>query len=214
MVRAGRRRLAGVAAALALLPVLTGCEVSADIVIHTDETADVNAMLWSSATDILDYPDGQDGFDQACPQQFERLGLTGVVVAGSPGPRARGCRAQGRVAVQKLVDLGLITHADGRYFVNLSDVMTGEFRGDEFGLALTFPGPVVETDPAALVTGTRVTWPPEGPSRAGARIVAFDQPAAVAWAREAAMPLTAGGVGIGAGAVLARLVWWRRRGRR
>ncbi len=194
-----------------LLPLVGGCSVVGTAVISPDDIVTVEATIWETR-------DGQS----ACTGLADPLlGLSVQPLTDPASPARSGCRVRGSLHLVALAvpDLGVsLRHTgDGRYVLiapsGLWDATKISASSPELDFRVTFPGPVIETDPAASVDGSTVSWTaPPAPGR-GLEAVSLEggQLPPLTWlALWSALALLAGvGAAIAYQAIRAA---WRRRG--
>jgi hypothetical protein len=148
------RLLAACGAAASLL-VLSGCAVTGTAVISPDDIVTIYGTISETPS--------ADGTSPAC-ERIRSSGLGLVVQAMPSAPVGSvGCQITGTVGIQAFAPLGygvgLAHTGDGRYTLLAPAALFSQTPpADTLDVAITFPGTVLASDPAAKVDGSVVRW--------------------------------------------------------
>lgn len=161
----------GVLAGLALVAALAlpGCSLRGTAVVTTDDRVTVDAVLQQSDAEAT-------ASGSAC-DTLTSSGL-GLAVTPLPGPGLVRCRVRGDVSLTALALFGFgptLRHTgDGRYVLLApAALFAGAAPDSQLDVSVTFPGAVVDADPAAQLDGSVVRWT-AWPANEGLRAVGLE----------------------------------------
>lgn len=195
---------------------LSGCSLDATVVIHPDDSVDVDVTTWEHQTAVAVDADGNETPSTTPPCPFKSLApeLRFEELTRPDRPTTVGCHVTGTTRLSSMGLYGTLGHVGDRYFLStwvrgaLNDASSvAPAPARPAYLSVTFPGPVESHDAGAEVTGNTVTWADltgaATPPKISAVALAPDAPGAI-------LPVL-GGLAVGTATVAGAALTLRRR---